>query len=108
MVWHVTPVHVRDKLPNNADDPRQDDIALLLRALIASPAAFSIPSPNGSCNVAFNLMSILQRVKEDGLNLDQFRHLVHCVVDRSPDMTASSWSSSLSTRMRSWPRSVKM
>ncbi|KAI0838871.1 serine/threonine-protein kinase Sgk2 [Hypoxylon sp. FL0890] len=86
--------HVRDKLRDNADDLRQDDIANLLGALVVSPAAFSIPSPDGSGNVAVKLLSIIQHVRGGVLKLDRFLPLVHCVVDKSPDTTI--WAAVLS------------
>ncbi|KAI0448354.1 serine/threonine-protein kinase Sgk2 [Xylaria acuta] len=65
----------RDKLPDDADDPRQEDIASLLLALVGSTAAFSLPSPDGSGN----------HVRGGVVKLDQFRPLVRYVVDNSPD-----------------------
>ncbi|KAI3317111.1 serine/threonine-protein kinase Sgk2 [Xylariaceae sp. AK1471] len=77
--------HFRDKLRDNADDPRQEDIASLLLALVGSTAAFSLPSPDGSGNVAAKLFSIQQHVRGGVVKLDQFRPLVRHVVDNSPD-----------------------
>ncbi|KAI1169293.1 serine/threonine-protein kinase Sgk2 [Nemania serpens] len=77
--------HFRDKLCNDANDLRQEDIAYLLVALAVSPAAFSIPSPDGSGNVAVKLFSIQQHVRGGVVKLDQFRPLVRYVVDNSPD-----------------------
>ncbi|TGJ83761.1 hypothetical protein E0Z10_g5007 [Xylaria hypoxylon] len=75
----------RDKLRDNADDLRQEDIVSLLLALVGSPAAFSIPSPDGSGNVAVKLLSIIQHVRGGVVKLDQIRPLVRHVVDKSPD-----------------------
>ncbi|RWA06396.1 hypothetical protein EKO27_g8714 [Xylaria grammica] len=75
----------RDKLRDDADDLRQEDIANLLGALVVSPAAFSIPSPDGSGNVAVKLFSIQQHVRGGVVKLDQFRPLVRHVIDNSPD-----------------------
>ncbi|KAI1156562.1 serine/threonine-protein kinase Sgk2 [Nemania diffusa] len=77
--------HVRDKLRDDADDLRQEDITTLLGALVVSSTAFSLPSPDGSGNVGFKLLSIIQHVRGDVVNLDQFRPLVRHVVDKSPD-----------------------
>ncbi|KAM4067554.1 kinase [Hirsutella rhossiliensis] len=54
--------HIQDKLRdfNEPDDLRQEDIASLLGALVASPAAFSLLSPDESGSVAVRLLSILQ------------------------------------------------
>ncbi|KAG9249704.1 serine/threonine-protein kinase Sgk2 [Emericellopsis atlantica] len=61
------------------NDPRQEDIASLLSALVASPAAFSLPSPDESGSVAVKLLSILQCTQ-------QFHPLVRHVIDDSPDI----------------------
>ncbi|KAI4592130.1 hypothetical protein KJ359_011505 [Pestalotiopsis sp. 9143b] len=79
--------NIRGKLrDNNAEDLRQDDIAGLLGALIVSPAAFSLPSPDGSGNVAAKLFSIQQQVRAGVVKLDQFLFLVRHVVDKSSDI----------------------
>ncbi|KAJ2996584.1 hypothetical protein NUW58_g927 [Xylaria curta] len=75
----------RDKLPDDAGDLRQEDTADLLGALVISPAAFSIPSPDGSGSVAVKLFSILRHLREDAIQLEQFRPLVHHIIDKSPD-----------------------
>ena len=77
--------HVRDKLRNNTDNLRQEDIANLVGALVVSPAAFSLPSPDGSGSVAVKLFSIIQHIRGGVVKLDQFRPLVRYVVDKSPD-----------------------
>ncbi|CAH0034559.1 unnamed protein product [Clonostachys rhizophaga] len=83
--------HARIKLSerdfHESDTPRQDDVAGLLGALVASPAAFSLPSPDGNGNAAFKLLSLLQRVRESTIELDRFRPLIRCIVNKSPDNT---------------------
>ncbi|KAG9249626.1 uncharacterized protein F5Z01DRAFT_611418, partial [Emericellopsis atlantica] len=78
----------RDKLRdlNEADDPRQEDIASLLSALVASPAAFSLSSPDESGSVAVKLLSILQYVRGGEIKTQQFHPLVRHVVDDSSDI----------------------
>jgi hypothetical protein len=79
--------NLREKLrDNDADDARQDDIAGLLGVLIVSPAAFSLPSPDGSGNVAVKLFPIQQQVRAGVVKLDPFLSLVHHVVDKSSDI----------------------
>ncbi|KAI0402797.1 serine/threonine-protein kinase Sgk2 [Xylaria palmicola] len=73
---------VRDKLRDNIDDLC---VAKLLGALLVSPAAFSLPSPNGSGNVAAKLFSITQHVRGGGVKLDRFRPLARHVVNESSD-----------------------
>ncbi|KAI1422804.1 serine/threonine-protein kinase Sgk2 [Xylaria sp. FL1777] len=75
----------RDKLPDDVDDLRQEDIVSLLQALVLSTAAFGLPSPNGSGNVAITLLSIVEHVRGGVVKLDQFRPLVRHVVDNSSD-----------------------
>ncbi|GAB0135297.1 hypothetical protein EsDP_00003640 [Epichloe bromicola] len=77
--------HLRDKLRDNVDNPLEEDIALLLGALVGSPAAFSLPSPDGNGNVAGKLFSVLQHVRGDVARLDEFLPLVRHVVDKSAD-----------------------
>ncbi|KHN95316.1 serine/threonine-protein kinase Sgk2 [Metarhizium album ARSEF 1941] len=78
----------RDKLRNfdECDQASQDEIANFLSSLVGSPAAFSLPSPDGSGNVAVKLFSIQQQVQGGGLKLEQFRPLVSSVVANSPDL----------------------
>ncbi|KAG8425902.1 hypothetical protein J3459_008594 [Metarhizium acridum] len=78
----------REKLCDlhKSDIPRQEDVANILGPLIASPAAFSLPSPDGSGNVAVKLFSIQQHVRGGGLKLEHFRPLVCHVLDKSPDV----------------------
>jgi hypothetical protein len=80
--------HLRPKLCDfdNAS-LRQENVASLLLALVGSPAAFCLPSPDGSGNVAVKLFSIQQHVRGGIVNLDQFRPLVRHVVDKSSDNT---------------------
>lgn len=79
---------LRDKLrdTNDANSPRQEDVASLLSALVGSTAAFSLPSPNGSGNVAVRLFSIQQHVRGGSVKPDHFRTLIRCVVDKSADV----------------------
>ncbi|KAI9147408.1 serine/threonine-protein kinase Sgk2 [Paramyrothecium foliicola] len=77
--------HLRDKLRDDIDDPQEKDVANLLGALLGSPAAFSLPSPDGNGNVAGKLFSIQQNVRGGAVRLDEFRPLVRHVVDKSAD-----------------------
>ncbi|KAK7221426.1 hypothetical protein V2G26_009429 [Clonostachys chloroleuca] len=81
--------HARTKLSERdfqqSATPRQEDVASLLGALVPSPAAFSLPSPDGNGNAAFKLLSLLQRVRESTIELDRFRPLIRCVINKSPD-----------------------
>ena len=81
--------HLRLKLRDfdKSDELRQEDIAGLLGALVASPAAFSLLSPDRSCPAAVKLLSILQHVRGGTVNLDQFRTLVCHVIDKVSDTT---------------------
>lgn len=72
---------------SEADPLQQEDVAGLLGALVASPAAFSLPSPDGGGSVAIKLLSILQHVRGDTVNLDKFQRLVQNVAEKSPDQT---------------------
>jgi hypothetical protein len=74
--------HPREGLRNDVDNPH---IASLLGALIGSPAAFRLPSPDGYGDVAGRLFSIQQSVREGAVQLDEFRPLVRLVVDTSAD-----------------------
>ncbi|KAI0388188.1 hypothetical protein F5Y17DRAFT_284334, partial [Xylariaceae sp. FL0594] len=77
---------VRDKLRDNADGLRQEDVASLLSALVGSPTAFSLPFADGSCNVAAKLFPIQQHVRGGLVKLDHFDSLVHHVVSNSSDV----------------------
>ncbi|KAK0724033.1 serine/threonine-protein kinase Sgk2 [Apiosordaria backusii] len=78
---------VREKLlDNNDDDSRQKGIAGLLAALVASPAAFNLPSHDGSHNVAVKLLSLLAQVRAGQAKADQFLPLIRHVVDKSSDI----------------------
>ena len=80
--------YFRHKLRDFDDaDLGQEDIASLPSALVGSPAAFSLPSPDGSGNVAAKLFSIQQHVRGSAVQLDQFVPLIRYVVDKSPDTT---------------------
>ncbi|KAM4056518.1 kinase [Hirsutella rhossiliensis] len=80
--------HIRDKLRdfNEPDVLRQEDVASLLGALVASPAAFSLLSPDESGSVAVRLLSILQHVRGGGVKPELFRPLVRRVIARAPDI----------------------
>ncbi|KAK7398244.1 hypothetical protein QQX98_012379 [Neonectria punicea] len=78
---------LRDKLrdTNTADDPRQEDVAILLGALVVSPAAFSLPSTDGSGNVAVKLFAIQQHVRGGLVELGKFCPLIRHLLNKSPD-----------------------
>ncbi|KAL7937847.1 serine/threonine-protein kinase Sgk2 [Trichoderma chlorosporum] len=76
-------VKLRDLKP---DHVWQEDIASLLGALLVSPAAFSLASPNYAGSVAARLLSIAQLLHGGGLTLEQFRPLMSSVVDNAPDV----------------------
>ncbi|KAH8743883.1 serine/threonine-protein kinase Sgk2 [Diaporthe sp. PMI_573] len=78
--------HFRDRLRDDVNDPRQEDVASLLLALVGSKAAFNLPAPDGSGNVAAKLFSVQQDVRGSAVKLDQFRPLVRRVVDKSSDI----------------------
>ncbi|KAG9249588.1 serine/threonine-protein kinase Sgk2 [Emericellopsis atlantica] len=79
---------LRDKLrdTNEADSPRQEDVASLLSTLVGSTAAFSLPSPTGGGNVAVRLFSIQQHVRGGSMRSDHFRALIRCVIDERNDI----------------------
>ncbi|KAI1319101.1 hypothetical protein F5Y16DRAFT_391181, partial [Xylariaceae sp. FL0255] len=79
--------HIRHKLrdSNNAS-PGQEDVASLLSTLVGSPAAYSLPFPDGSGNVAAKLFSIQQHVRGGLVKLDHFYPLVHRIVSGSSDI----------------------
>ena len=62
-----------------------EDIAGLLGALVISPAAFNLPLPDGSGNVATKLFAIQQLVRAGESNLVRFRPLVDTVTAKSSD-----------------------
>ncbi|KHO00997.1 serine/threonine-protein kinase Sgk2 [Metarhizium album ARSEF 1941] len=74
------------KLDNFEESPhtRHEDIADLLLALVGSTAAFNLPGPDGTANVAIPLLSIKQHVP--GLSRELFFPLVRCVIDETPDI----------------------
>ncbi|KAI0525828.1 serine/threonine-protein kinase Sgk2 [Xylaria bambusicola] len=74
------------KLGKNLDNPRREDIASLLGALVISPTAFKLSSPDGSGNVAAKLFSIQQHVRGGLMKLDHFYSLFHHVVSNSSDI----------------------
>ncbi|KAI0201880.1 hypothetical protein F4808DRAFT_469184 [Astrocystis sublimbata] len=76
----------RSRLCENVDDPRREDIASLLGALVISPTTFKLLSPDGSGNVAAKLFFVQQHVRGDSVELDHFRTLIHYVVSKSSDI----------------------
>lgn len=79
--------HFRQKLCDSDDsDLGREDIASLLGTLVISTAAYILPSPDRSNNVAAKLFSIQQHVKGGRANLEQFLTLARCVVANSPDI----------------------
>lgn len=68
-----------------SDCSRQEDLANLLGALVASPAAFSLPSPDGSGNVAVKLFTIQQHVQGGTVKSDHFHALIRCIIDGNAD-----------------------
>lgn len=81
--------HIRDNLSDykEADNPRQEHVTSVLGALVASHAAFRLPSPNGSGSLAVKLISIKGHVQEnlDAIKLDEFRPLIRHVSCESSD-----------------------
>ncbi|XWX00024.1 hypothetical protein V2A60_008040 [Cordyceps javanica] len=61
------------------------DIALLLGLLVATPAAYNLPSRDGSSNVAVKLFPIQQNVRGGSFRFDHFRPLIDAVAADSPD-----------------------
>ncbi|RYO95254.1 hypothetical protein DL766_002067 [Monosporascus sp. MC13-8B] len=61
-------------------------VARLLGALVTSPAALDLPAPDGNGDVAEKLFFLRRKVKEGTIKLDQFRPLVHHVIDKSADI----------------------
>ncbi|CAH0054794.1 unnamed protein product [Clonostachys solani] len=81
--------HCRRKLGDLHDTkPRQEDVASILGALVVSPVAFSLISPDGNGSIAARLLSIAQLVRGGGTgaDLDHFRPLVRHVAANSPDI----------------------
>ncbi|KAK3331428.1 serine/threonine-protein kinase Sgk2 [Apodospora peruviana] len=77
---------VRVALLDCADALSEGVVASLLGALVTSPAALDLPAPDGNGDVAEKLLFLRRKVKEGAIKLDQFRPLVHCVVDKSTDI----------------------
>ncbi|KAM4061363.1 kinase [Hirsutella rhossiliensis] len=71
---------------DQSDQLLWDEIASLVGALVSSTAAFRLPSPDASGNVATRLFSIQQRVRGGGMTLEPFRPLISSVVDNAPDV----------------------
>lgn len=76
---------VRGKLRDCADVPPGGIVASLLGALVTSLAAFNLPAPDGSGNVAGKLFVIQQNVRGGSLKLEKSRPLIDVVVANSPD-----------------------
>ncbi|KAJ3558137.1 hypothetical protein NPX13_g9777 [Xylaria arbuscula] len=74
------------RLRENINNPRREDIASLLGALVISPTAFKLLSPDGSSNLAAKLFSIQQHVRGGLVKLGHFDSLVHHVVSNSSDI----------------------
>ncbi|KAI1181406.1 serine/threonine-protein kinase Sgk2 [Nemania serpens] len=69
---------IRHKLCDYDDaNPPQEDIASLLSALVGSPTALSLSSPDGSGDVATKLFYIYKHVRQGLVKLDYFCGLVH-------------------------------
>ncbi|KAI0130780.1 serine/threonine-protein kinase Sgk2 [Daldinia grandis] len=87
---HETLDPFREKLRNlddsDSDETRQALIADLLGALVASPTAFNLPSPDGNGHIAVRLFAIYQHIRVNAVQLDQFDALVRHVVDKSSDL----------------------
>ena len=85
---HGTHDPFRDKLRNfnGGDKTRQTHIVDLLGALVLSPAALELSSPDGSGNVAVKLLALRQQVRENEVDLDPFDSLVRHVVDKYSDL----------------------
>ncbi|KAI0388189.1 serine/threonine-protein kinase Sgk2 [Xylariaceae sp. FL0594] len=65
--------HIRHRLRDSDNaNPRQKKVASLLLALVDSPTALSLPSPDGSGNVATKLFNIYKRVREGSIEIDDF------------------------------------
>ncbi|KAJ8115636.1 hypothetical protein ONZ43_g4621 [Nemania bipapillata] len=78
---------IRDRLGSiDIANPRQEDVASLLSALVGSSAAFSLPFPGGNGNVAAKLFPIQQQVRGGSVKPDRFGDLVRHVVLQSPDV----------------------
>ncbi|PHH87968.1 hypothetical protein CDD83_8169 [Cordyceps sp. RAO-2017] len=77
----LDPFRAKLRDSNQADDSRQEDISSLLSALVGSTAAFSLPSPDGSGNLAAKLFTIQQHVWGGTVKSAHFRSLIRCVTD---------------------------
>lgn len=71
---------------DESNDAWRGDIANLLSALIGSPAAFNLPSANGTGSLAEKLFRILQSVRGGALKLNQFCALITAVVADAADL----------------------
>ncbi|KAI1119301.1 hypothetical protein F5Y14DRAFT_394911 [Nemania sp. NC0429] len=78
---------IRHKLRDYDDaNPPQENIASLLSALVGSPTALSLFSPDGSGDMATKLFYIYKHIRQSLVKLDHFCGLVHHVVSKSPDI----------------------
>ncbi|KAK7414093.1 hypothetical protein QQX98_007036 [Neonectria punicea] len=77
---------IRDTLPDCTDALTQDVMSNLLAALTGSSAAFNLPAPHGSGNIARNLFFIRHDLRAGSLELEKLKPLLAVVVDvDSPD-----------------------
>ncbi|KAK2591244.1 hypothetical protein QQS21_011070 [Conoideocrella luteorostrata] len=79
------PAKFRDFTESN--ETWRDDFCSLLGALLGSPAAYHLQSPDGIDNLADKLFAIIRKIREGELSLkfSQVRPLVDAVVANSPD-----------------------
>ncbi|KAL7903039.1 serine/threonine-protein kinase Sgk2 [Trichoderma sp. SZMC 28014] len=75
---------IREELKLSKEEAdRPENVASILRALIASRAAFNLSSPDGKGSLAFKLLSVKDHVQQ--INLDIFRPLIRHVNSKSSD-----------------------
>ncbi|KAI0195354.1 serine/threonine-protein kinase Sgk2 [Xylaria flabelliformis] len=75
---------LRNKLPDNVNNLQAKDVIVLLRALVFSPAARSLPS-NQHDNIAHALFSIELRIETGQVKFDHFRSVVNYVISNFAD-----------------------
>ncbi|KAI0437719.1 serine/threonine-protein kinase Sgk2 [Xylaria telfairii] len=73
----------RRQLPENADDPRAEDI---LAALCLSQAAYHLPSPVGSSRMFSKLLQIREQARVGAIDIRDFDCLVRHVASHSSDI----------------------
>ncbi|KAM4063417.1 kinase [Hirsutella rhossiliensis] len=71
---------------DETDQALRDEIASLLSALVGSTAAFNLPAPDGSGDLAVKLFSVQRLVRGGKVKLDHFRPLIRSVVNNAPDV----------------------